>query len=130
MLYLDSSATLKLVREERESAALSGFLDDVDDTLVTSRVGIVELRRVARRGGASPDRADAITGRLEIIELDAAIEGVAVTLATDLRALDAIHLASALESRELLRGFVCYDRRLADAATREGLPVVAPGAET
>lgn len=130
MLYLDSSATLKLVRQEPESAALTGFLEEVDDTLVTSRVGIVELRRVARRGGASTDRADAIAGTLEIIELDAGVEGIAVTLAPELRALDAIHLASALTSRELLGGFVCYDHRLADAATREGLPVMAPGAKT
>ncbi len=130
MLYLDSSATLKLVRREHESAALAGFLESVDDTLVTSRVGIVELRRVARRGGASTDRADAIAGTLEIIELDAAVEGMAVTLPPELRALDAIHLASALTSQELLRGFVCYDHQLADAATREGLPVIAPGSET
>lgn len=130
MIYLDSSATLKLVREEAESVALTGFLEGVDDTLVTSRVGIVELRRVARRGGASTDRADAIAGTFEIIELDADVESHAVTLAPELRALDAIHLASALASRELLRGFVCYDHRLAGAARREGLPVIAPGAET
>ena len=50
--------------------------------------------------------------------------------APELRALDAIHLASALSSRELLGGFVCYDNRLSEAAAREGLAVIAPGAET
>ena len=128
MLYLDSSATLKLVREEAESLDLADFLEAADEALMTSRVGIVELRRVARRGGASSDRADALAGTLEIIELDATIEGIAVRLAPDLRALDAIHLASALAVRgERLHAFVCYDHRLGAAAAREGLPIVAPG---
>jgi predicted nucleic acid-binding protein len=126
VLYLDSSASLKLVREERESAALAEFLARADGALATSRVGVVELRRVARRGNASSDRADALAGSLEIIELDSTVEGFAVRLPAELRALDAVHLASALASREPLRGFVCYDRRLAEAAAREGLRVIAP----
>jgi hypothetical protein len=119
---------VKLVRDENESDDLRDFLDTADAGLATSRVGIVELHRAARRGGASADRAGAISGTLEVIELDAKIEGIAVALAPELRTLDAIHLASALASREALSGFVCYDHRLAEAAEREGLPVVAPGA--
>jgi uncharacterized protein len=128
VLYLDSSATLKLVREEDESAALAAFLESEDDALLTSRVGAVELRRVARRGGASPDRADALAGTLEIVELNGVIEGIAVNVAADLRALDAMHLASAL-ALEGLRGFVCYDQRLATAAASAGLRVLAPADE-
>lgn len=128
MLYLDSSATLKLVREEEGSSALAAFLDRVDETLVTSRIGVIELRRVARRGGANPDRADALASALGIIEVDLAVEAIAVSLAAELRALDAVHLASAIAVRDDgLRGFVCYDRRLATAAGREELTVVAPG---
>ena len=44
-----------------------------------------------------------------------------------LRALDAIHLASALSIREDVTAFVGYDRRLADTAAAEGFEVVAPG---
>lgn len=126
MLYLDTSAALKLVRREDESAALADFLDAADDALVTSRVGVVELRRVARRGGASSDRADALSGSFEILELDGYIEGIAATLAPELRALDAIHLASALVLGEALRAFLCYDERLARAAASAGLTVAAP----
>ncbi len=119
---------MKLVRDERESDDLRAFLDTSDAGLATSRVGIVELHRAATRGGASADRAGVVSGALGVIELDAKIEVIAVSLAPELRTLDAIHLASALASREALSGFVCYDRRLADAAEREGLRVVAPGA--
>jgi predicted nucleic acid-binding protein len=129
VLYLDSSATLKMVREEAGSSELAAFLEGADDALVTSRVGVVELRRVARRGGASADRADALASALGIVELDDLVEGIAVSLAPELRALDAIHLASALALGEALRGFVCYDERLATAAGRERLRVIAPGAD-
>ena len=40
-----------------------------------------------------------------------------------LRSLDAIHLASALLLGSDLAGIVTYDRRLAEAASRMGIPV-------
>ena len=44
-----------------------------------------------------------------------------------LRALDALHLASALAIRHDLSAFVSYDKRLLTAAEEAGLPVVSPG---
>jgi len=127
VFYVDTSAAVKLLLAEDESEALESFLRNADTPLVTSRIGIVELRRVGRRGGASPDRADALAASLSVIEVDAAIERLAVGLDPDLRSLDALHLASALAVGGALRGFVCYDGRLGAAATRVRLPVVAPG---
>jgi predicted nucleic acid-binding protein len=43
-----------------------------------------------------------------------------------LRALDAIHLASALVPGGVV-AFYCYDRRLCEAAAAAGLPVESPG---
>lgn len=126
MLYIDTSAAVKLLLAEDESESLAGFLTAANSPLVTSRIGIVELRRVGRRGGASPDRADALAASLSVIEVDATIERIAVGLDRDLRSLDALHLASALAVGDALDGFVCYDGRLGSAASREGLPVVAP----
>lgn len=127
MFYVDTSAAIKLLLAEEESDALAEFLRGADGALMTSRIGVVELRRVARRGGANLDRADALAASLAVIELDDTVEQLAVKLDPDLRALDALHLASALAAGDALRGFVCYDARLASAATREGLAVVAPG---
>jgi predicted nucleic acid-binding protein len=45
------------------------------------------------------------------------------------RALDAIHLASAMEYGSDLASFVSYDARLSAAAAALGLPVVSPGAK-
>ena len=129
MLYVDTSASVKLLLVEEESDALEEFLRSADVPLLTSRVGVVELRRVGRRGGASADRADAVAATFTTIELDAAAEGLAVGLDSGLRTLDAVHLASALAMGDELGGFVCYDARLTEAATRIGLPVVAPAAQ-
>ena len=126
MLYLDTSATAKLLLEEAESKALGDFLRSAETPLVTSRVGIVELRRVGRRSGAGPDRADALAASLVVVELDETVERQAIVIDPGLRSLDAIHLATALAAADSIDGFVCYDVRLADAAESLGLTVLAP----
>ena len=126
MLYLDTSATAKLLTEEAESNALGDFLRSAETPLVTSRVGIVELRRVGRRIDDGADRADALAASLVVVELDESIERHAITIDRGLRSLDAIHLATALAAGHSIDGFVCYDLRLAAAATALGLTVLAP----
>lgn len=127
MLYIDTSAAAKLVLEERETGGLIEVLARARTLLVTSRVGIVELRRVGRRTKAGADRADAVAATLAIVELDERIEAIAVELDPGLSSLDALHLATALAAGPALDGFVCYDERLAATALAAGLSVVAPG---
>lgn len=126
MLYLDTSATARLLIEEPESKALGDFLRSARTQLVTSRVGVVELRRIGRRIDAGADRADALAASLVVVELNEMIERQAITIDPGLRSLDAIHLATALVAADSIDGFVCYDVRLAAAATALGLAVLAP----
>lgn len=126
MLYLDTSAAAKLLLEEEESDALGEFLRSAETPLMTSRVGIVELRRVGRRSGAGADRADALAASLVVVELDETVERRAIVIDPGLRTLDAIHLATALAAAESVDGFVCYDVHLAAAAESLGLTVHAP----
>ncbi len=64
---------------------------------------------------------------LELVELDDRVIAAAAGLdPAELASLDAIHLASALSLGDDLGAFVCYDRRLAEAATAAGLPMLAP----
>jgi uncharacterized protein len=49
-----------------------------------------------------------------------------VLLPLDLCSLDSIHLATALSFDEVVAEFACYDARLAEAAERSELSVVAP----
>lgn len=125
MLYLDTSATAKLLIEEAESRALGDFLRSADTALLTSRVGVVELRRVGR-SGAGADRADALAASLVVVELEETVERRAIDLDPGLRTLYAIHLATALVAGDSIEGFVCYDVRLAASAASLGLTVLAP----
>ena len=127
-LYLDASALVKLVITERESAALRIFLAG-DPVLISSRIGAVELRRVAAKQDEQPaeSQVDAILANTLIVEVDELVaESAGELQPTTLRTLDAIHLASALSLAPELDALVTYDNRLADAARAAGLNVVAP----
>lgn len=127
--YLDASALVKLMRPEPESEALIGALEKWP-VRIASEIVVVELGCTARRlGGADLlDRAEAITEGLELIPFSATIRKRAAATAFDppLRALDAIHLATALELGEDLETFVAYDDHLCRAADTQLLTVRSP----
>jgi predicted nucleic acid-binding protein len=127
LLYLDSSAIVKLVLAEPETQALRGFLRTWPDR-VSSVVTRVEVERAVRRIAGGPvRRARNVLSRLALIEFDEAVVRAAATVQpTDLRTLDAIHLATALTLGDDLGALCAYDARLGDAATLAGIHVVAP----
>lgn len=130
MIYLDSSALMKLVRREDETAALREWLDlRPEQPVITSELGRVEVLRAARRvSGEVLTEARAVVADLDLVRLDRAVQDVACDIGDPLlRTLDALHLASALLLGDALTSFVAYDRRLADAADVAGLVVTAPG---
>src|SRR5690606_16922126 len=116
-IYLDSSALVKLVVTEAESAALRGYLA-AELPRVTSRIAEVEVTRAVRRVAQPGDeaQASAVLAGLRFLELDASTSAAACSVGpSTLRSMDAIHLASALALAPELRAFVTYDLRLADA---------------
>ena len=128
VLYLDSSAIIKLVFEEPETSSLSDFLRDWP-TRVSSTVASVEVLRTAALVDDEVVRrhARAILARVHLVRPDDALLTAAARVEpASLRALDAIHLATALSLGHDLSGIVVYDRRLADAARGAGLTVWAP----
>ena len=129
LVYLDSSALVKLVVSEPESAALMEFLrgrpDRVSSTLVLAEVPRA-LRR-ARLGAAARHRAREILARVALVDIDRrALAAAAAIDPPTARTLDAIHLATALGLREDLVALITYDRRLAIAAELADLHVQAP----
>lgn len=129
MIYLDSSALLKLLREEPESAPLEGWLEERRPTpMVTSALAEIEVRRACRRidPAALPD-ALRLLASLDLVPIsEEIIQEAAVIGNAMLRSLDAIHLASAMALGDDLMGFVAYDRRLGQAADEAGLPMTRP----
>lgn len=130
VLYLDSSAIVKLVVVESESDALGAYVGGTQ--LATSEVALTEVPRAAHlRTGQSGvfDQAEAVLRRFDLVELDPELHQAAARRPPrELRTLDAIHLESALRLGDRLRAVVAYDRRLAEAAKGAGLTVEMPGA--
>ncbi|WFE62894.1 type II toxin-antitoxin system VapC family toxin [Micromonospora sp. WMMD714] len=134
MIYLDSAAVVKLVRQEECSADLVSWLNTHNDVpLVSSALVEVEVPRALRR--SAPQAligVPAAVGRLFRLEIDSTIRATAATFTEPmLRSLDAIHLATAHvltnESGAALTAFVTYDRRLLQCAKEAGLPTASPG---
>ena len=128
MIYLDSSAIVKLVLPEMESAALRVELAKHRERCSSTLVR-VEVFRAVRRANASfetLERAAAVLERIALTPLDDRVLSTAAELdPPGLRSLDAIHLATAL-SLFGLDALVAYDQRLLAAASTAGLRTMAP----
>ena len=126
--YLDTSALVKLVVAEEETAALRAWLSAEERSPVTCDLSRAELMRAVRRAG--PDRvvrARTVLDAITLINLPAPLFEDAGRLdPTMLRTLDAIHLAAALDLGDDLQALVTYDERLAEAARSNGVAVHAP----
>lgn len=137
MLYLDSSALVKLVLDEPESEELQAV---VEGELVTScSLVLTEIPRALTRD--AHDYGSSRYERERLLEVASdVIDGLAlIPLTVDLlrtagaiddpllRTLDAIHVAAAigLDDDAVM---VTYDRRQRQAATAAGLEVRSPGA--
>jgi hypothetical protein len=124
--YLDTSAALKLIVDEPESAALAEVIDRVDPDLVSCRLLETEMRRAAQQAPfIHQDQISLFLDGLDIYDVPAALfRQAALIPGPSLRSLDAIHLAAAI-ALDVDR-MVTYDDRLAAAARELGLDVAHP----
>lgn len=126
--YVDTSALVKLVVAESETAALRAWLEDPARELVACDLARTELMRAVRR--AVPDRVLQAREVLDAVTLvhvtPAVFEDAGRLDPAGLRSLDAIHLAAALDLGDDLDGLITYNDRLAEAAISNGVAVVAP----
>lgn len=121
--YIDTSAFLKLILDEAESAALTASVNAARDeghTLVSSVLLETDLYRASWRLGV--DRA-LIAKEISKVTLvsasDATFRQAGLFDEPHLRSLDALHLATALESEAT--AMYAYDKRLTDSALRRGI---------
>jgi predicted nucleic acid-binding protein len=132
IVYADTSALVKLVREEAESNALRAYLAGTD--LVSSELVLTEIPRAVRRAASADptlpldlllERSGELVDALALRPLDRSLlAGAGALDEPSLRALDAIHVASAVGLE--IDAFVTYDERQAAAARLAGLRTVAP----
>lgn len=126
-IYVDTSAAVKLLVREPGTAALRRWLRDEERDLVSSDLLRTELSRVALRLGDRTPRAEAILAGINVLPVTTTTFETAGSLEpANMRSLDALHLAAALDLGDELGAILTYDERLADAARSHGVEVIAP----
>lgn len=137
IVYLDTSALVKLVVSEPQSAAVDALVA-ATEYAVTSVIAYVECRSAIARGArsrrvdaaAATRSLDRVWESVHTLDVDLRLSARAGDLASRhlLRGMDALHLASALElaGGELSVAFATFDRDLAVAARHEGLEIPLP----
>jgi predicted nucleic acid-binding protein len=127
MWYIDSSAILKLIKPEKESAAL---IKKLPSALIASRISRVEVTRTIIR--YEPDLLDSTYDVLADIQM-VPVEDSIITIAENLpqfinlRSLDSLHIASALAIKNVLKGIITYDKEMVIAANALGFKTLSPG---
>jgi len=130
VIYCDSSALVKLVIDEPESAELEAWLgSQPEPVLVFSVLARTEVvRAVARTDPNAAHLAVDMLAAVSVVELDVSLADDAARLdPAELRNLDALHMAAALRLGPALGFMVSYDERMLDAAQRHGVAVAHPG---
>ncbi len=131
LVYVDTSAALKLLIEEPETSELAGYLDSLDktrNTIVSSTLMYAELHCACQRRASSmePVAVDRILAAMDLVDIERADLWRAARSGWGLRAADAIHLATALRAESDI--LVAYDKELLAAAHNVGLKAMSPGA--
>jgi len=127
MWYIDSSAILKLIKPEKESAAL---IKKLPSALIASRISRIEVTRTIIR--YEPDLLDSTYDVLADIQM-VPVEDSIITIAENLpqfinlRSLDSLHIASALAIKNVLKGIITYDKEMVIAANALGFKTLSPG---
>ena len=127
VIYLDSSAIVKLIIAEVGSDALRAWLEDRPRRAASAIARTEVLRAVRPEGPAAIAAARSILYAVDLVAIDDSIlDAAALLRPPTLRTLDAIHLATALSIGEDLASFVTYDRRMIEGATALGLSTASP----
>ncbi len=126
--YLDSSAFVKLVVAEPESAALRRLIARWPQHASSTLLRTETIRALRRSGNTrSIPAARRLLRAVRMVRIDEPLLDRAADLEPgELRTLDAIHLAAALAIGQDLGVMIAYDLRLKAAAEAYGLAVESP----
>ena len=127
VVYLDSSALVKLAVAEPQSAALRRSLRR-QPACVTSALARTEVpRALLQLGLDATTRAEEVLRRVEIVRIsDRVLRRAGALEPPEMRSLGAIHLATAQLIEPQLKYLVTYDERMTNAAAVLRIRVRAP----
>jgi len=133
VIYLDSCALIKFIKQEPETDALRAWRQALpsDTELLTSELSQLEITRTLLRAGVDHQRVPFFTGQalrgIYLVDLTSMVLARAMSYRLSrLGSLDSIHLASADPFRADLTEIITYDHELVQAASDLGFPVSSP----
>jgi hypothetical protein len=125
--YVDSSALVKLVIPEPESAALRAELARWERHVSSALARVEVVRACIRVDAKARGVAEQVVRALDLVAVDdELLDGAALLAPADLRSLDAIHLASALLLGDALGVAIAYDERMLQAMAAAGIGTATP----
>jgi predicted nucleic acid-binding protein len=125
--YYDTSALVKLVILETESAAMHSYWTTHSEPASSALARTELFRAIKDEEAAAKRQARTLLASLDLVVLDDQLLDVAGSLDQNtLKPLDAIHIASALSLGDSLDKLVTYDKRMIEAAHNLGLSTVSP----
>ena len=125
--YLDSSAILKTIFDEKERPDLLRFLNSQS---TSSRLSKIEVRRtVARLVPTKTAEVNLELDKINFLPISNPILMAAENFSSEitLRTLDAIHIATVMSLEGSIEGLITYDRQMIANAKLLGIKVVSPG---
>jgi len=133
LVYLDSSAAVKLILREDDSNPLQRFIQGENPwqqalRLVGSDLVRVEtLRACARSHPQGAAKASELMRAISLVRISPAHIALGATHPPpELRTLDALHLVTALTLTPELVGMLTYDQRLGASASAAGIKTFSP----
>ncbi|MDQ0617405.1 type II toxin-antitoxin system VapC family toxin [Arthrobacter globiformis] len=127
IIYVDTSAALKLVVEEAESTAVAEYLSAAvhrGHHLVASMLLYTELHCAGKRRGLPAELITTVLGGINLVDLARSDLMYAAAMPGKLRSADAVHLATAIRLQSDV--LVAYDLELVTATTEAGLHALSP----
>lgn len=126
-IYADSSAIIKLIKEERESSAVRSLFSN---EICTSILSVLEVNRFveAFRPKGPFEDYEKFTRDAYFVDLKipVMIHLTNLKLPTFIKTLDAIHLGTAFLLKLSIDAILTYDKKMQWGAEMIGLKVIAP----
>ena len=126
--YVDSSVVLRALLGHSPATHnwFETLKNDGEASLVASRIGELEVTRVAYNAGVADSEVDDYTERFAYLPVDDGLVDEALALKVVVKSADALHLAAALRLRPDPVIFITHDFQLANAAKALGFQVHDP----
>lgn len=125
LLYLDASVALHALLSDGDRRAREWIEGVARRDLYSSSLLGLEIKRVLRRDGVDVQIAGQILGRVNLVAIDDGVLDLAGAIESHVRALDAIHLATAMILGSGVT-VVTHDAAMALAGRTLGLETVDP----